>query len=186
MPPESPYLTIDLDRVRENLHTLRAALPAATIRYAVKANPAEPILRLLAAEGVTFDVASVGEIDACDSAGIDGRLLTFGNTLRKHAQTAAGRGTRGPPLHFRHRARRDSDRRTRPRGERGMPHRAAVSFFCDAVRAQVRLRSRRRGAAAEPCPTAWTAPGGRELSRRIAATRPVRVGNGDTLCRGHL
>ena len=29
-------------------------------------------------------------------------------------------------------------------------------------------------------------PGGRELSRRIAATRPVRVGNGDTLCRGQL
>ena len=72
--PESPYLTIDLDRVRENLQTLRAALPGATIRYAVKANPAEPILRLLAAEGVAFDVASVGEIDACDSAGIDGRL----------------------------------------------------------------------------------------------------------------
>jgi diaminopimelate decarboxylase/spermidine synthase len=94
--PESPYLTIDLDRVRENLQTLRAALPAAQIRYAVKANPAEPVLRLLAAEGVTFDVASIGEIDACDSAGIDGRLLTFGNTIRKHAQTAAAssRGVR--------------------------------------------------------------------------------------------
>ncbi len=94
--PESPYLTIDLDRVRENLHTLRAALPAATIRYAVKANPAVPILRLLAAEGVAFDVASLGEIDACDSAGIDGRLLTFGNTIRKHAQTtaASARGVR--------------------------------------------------------------------------------------------
>jgi diaminopimelate decarboxylase/spermidine synthase len=94
--PESPYLTIDLDRVRENLQTLRAALPDAQIRYAVKANPAEPILRLLAAEGVAFDVASVGEIDACDSAGIDGRLLAFGNTIRKPAQTAvaASRGVR--------------------------------------------------------------------------------------------
>ena len=94
--PESPYLTIDLDRVRENLQTFRAALPNAQIRYAVKANPAEPILRLLAAEGVAFDVASVGEIDACDSAGIDGRLLAFGNTIRKPAQTAvaASRGVR--------------------------------------------------------------------------------------------
>jgi len=87
--PESPYLTIDLDRVRKNLQTLRAALPEAQIRYAVKANPADPILRLLAAEGVTFDVASVGEIDACDSVGIDGSLLTFGNPVRKPSETAA-------------------------------------------------------------------------------------------------
>lgn len=94
--PESPYLTIDLDRVRKNFQTLRAALPGAQIRYAVKANPAEPILRLLGAEGATFDVASVGELDACDSAGIDGRLLTFGNTIRKPSDTAAAyaRGVR--------------------------------------------------------------------------------------------
>ena len=70
--PETPYLTIDLGRVRTNFHTLQAALPDARIRYAVKANPAEPILRLLATEGAAFDVASVGEIDACASAGIDG------------------------------------------------------------------------------------------------------------------
>ena len=86
--PETPYLTIDLDRVRENLHTLQAALPDARIRYAVKANPAEPILRLLAAEGAAFDVASVGEIDACESAAIDGRLLTFGNTIKKPSEIA--------------------------------------------------------------------------------------------------
>lgn len=89
--PETPHLTIDLDRVRKNFHTLHAALPDARIRYAVKANPAEPILRLLAAEGAAFDVASVGEIDACASAGIDGRLLTFGNTIKKPAEIAHAR-----------------------------------------------------------------------------------------------
>ena len=87
--PQSPYLTIDLDRVRKNLQALRAALPDAQIRYAVKANPADPILRLLAAEGVAFDVASIGEIDACDCAGIDARLLTFGNPIRKPSELAA-------------------------------------------------------------------------------------------------
>jgi diaminopimelate decarboxylase/spermidine synthase len=86
--PETPYLSIDLDRVRDNFHTLQAALPEARIRYAVKANPAEPILRLLAAEGADFDVASTGEIDACTSAGIDGRLLTFGNTIKKPADVS--------------------------------------------------------------------------------------------------
>ncbi|MGO9152140.1 type III PLP-dependent enzyme [Mycobacterium sp.] len=94
--PETPYLIIDLDRVRENFHTLQAALPDARIRYAVKANPAEPILRLLAAEGAAFDVASVGEIDSCTSAAIGGRLLTFGNTIKKPADIfrAFSRGVR--------------------------------------------------------------------------------------------
>ena len=86
--PETPYLTIHLGRVRENYHALHAALPDARIRYAVKANPAEPILRLLAAEGAAFDVASIGEIDACTAAAIDGHLLTFGNTLKKPADIA--------------------------------------------------------------------------------------------------
>ena len=94
--PQTPYLTTDLGRVRTNFHTLRAALPDAWIRYAVKANPAEPILRLLAGEGAAFDVASIGEIDACASAGIEGHLLTFGNTVRKASELAqaCARGVR--------------------------------------------------------------------------------------------
>jgi diaminopimelate decarboxylase/spermidine synthase len=86
--PETPYLTIDLDRVRENFRKLRTALPAARVRYAVKANPAQPVLRLLAAEGAEFDVASVGEIDACAATGIAGRLLTYGNTVKKPSAIA--------------------------------------------------------------------------------------------------
>ena len=86
--PASPYLSIDLDRVRDNFQALQTALPQARIRYAVKANPADPILRRLAAEGADFDVASTGEIDACISTGIDGRLLTFGNTIKKPADIA--------------------------------------------------------------------------------------------------
>jgi diaminopimelate decarboxylase len=86
--PDTPYLSIDLARVRKNFQTLRTALPDTRIRYAVKANPAEPILRLLAAEGAEFDVASTGEIDACGSADIDGGLLTFGNTVKKPAWVA--------------------------------------------------------------------------------------------------
>jgi diaminopimelate decarboxylase len=85
---DTPYLVIDLPRVRQNFHALRAALPDAEIRYAVKANPAEPILRLLAGEGSAFDIASIGEIDACASAGIHARRLTFGNTIKKASDVA--------------------------------------------------------------------------------------------------
>ncbi|MBV9514193.1 MAG: type III PLP-dependent enzyme [Mycobacteriaceae bacterium] len=84
----TPHLTIDLSRVRENFHALRAALPSAEVRYAVKANPAEPILRLLAGEGAAFDVASVGEIDGCTACGIEGRSLTFGNPIKKAPDVA--------------------------------------------------------------------------------------------------
>lgn len=94
--PGRPYLTIDLATVRRNVAELRGALPSAEVRYAVKANPAEPILRLLVNLGCTFDVASVGEVDLCAAAGIDGALMTFGNPLRKPAETAytVARGVR--------------------------------------------------------------------------------------------
>lgn len=94
--PDTPYLTVDLDRVRSNFHTLRSALPAASIRYAVKANPATPILRVLATQGAAFDVASVGEVDACAAAGVDGGAMTFGNTIKKPSEVsyAFARGVR--------------------------------------------------------------------------------------------
>jgi diaminopimelate decarboxylase len=86
--PGTPVLMIDLTVVRDNFRALRVALPQASIRYAVKANPAHPILRLLAAEGAEFDVASVGEVDACAVAGVSGSALTFGNTVKKASDVA--------------------------------------------------------------------------------------------------
>ncbi|HEY1855716.1 MAG TPA: type III PLP-dependent enzyme, partial [Acidocella sp.] len=55
----TPCLVMDLDRVADNYEALRAALPVARIYYAVKANPAPQILRLLAAKGACFDAASL-------------------------------------------------------------------------------------------------------------------------------
>ncbi len=86
--PSRPYLTIDLATVRGNVAALRGALPMAEVRYAVKANPADPVLRLLADLDCTFDVASVGEVDLCSAAGIDGARMTFGNPLKKPAEVA--------------------------------------------------------------------------------------------------
>lgn len=84
--PESPYLSLDLSAVRANYRALAAVLPDAQIRYAVKANPAEPVLALLADEGAHFDVASVGEVDLCRTVGIAGPAMTFGNPIKKPAQ----------------------------------------------------------------------------------------------------
>jgi diaminopimelate decarboxylase len=86
--PGTPALTIDLAGVRDNFRRLRDALPGAEVRYAVKANAAQPILRLLTAEGAAFDVASVGEIDACRLAGVTGDAMSFGNTVKKASDVA--------------------------------------------------------------------------------------------------
>ncbi len=65
--PETPCLVIDLDVVESNFRRMRELLPTAHIFYAVKANPAPEVLRLLAGEDpfaaspVTADSAQFGE-----------------------------------------------------------------------------------------------------------------------------
>ncbi len=65
--PEGPVCVFDLTGVRDNFR----ALAQASIRYAVTVNPAHPVLRLLAAKGAEFGVASVtpfGHEFGCDLA----------------------------------------------------------------------------------------------------------------------
>jgi len=85
----TPCLVLDLDRVAENYRALRGALPAAKIYYAVKANPAAAILRLLAGMGSCFDAASIQEINECVAAGAPASAISFGNTVKKAASIAA-------------------------------------------------------------------------------------------------
>src|SRR5438067_13573670 len=66
---EGPCLVVDLDVVRENYLAFAKALPDSKVFYAVKANPAPEILRLLADLGACFDVASVSETEAVLAAG---------------------------------------------------------------------------------------------------------------------
>ncbi|WP_308188639.1 type III PLP-dependent enzyme [Nocardia spumae] len=87
--PESPFLVIDLDRVRGNFQALHAALPAARIRFAVKASPMPKIIRLLDSLGAEFDVASIGEIEMCAELGVDPALLCYGNPIKKAAHISA-------------------------------------------------------------------------------------------------
>jgi ornithine decarboxylase len=94
----TPCLVLDLDRVADNYAALRAALPAAKIFYAVKANPAAPILRLLTGLGSCFDAASLPEIEACIAAGAAPRDISFGNTVKKPSAIAAAHA-HGVPLY---------------------------------------------------------------------------------------
>ena len=55
----------------------------AEIYYAVKANPAQPILSLLSRLGSKFDAASIFEIEQCLDVGVSPERISFGNTIKK-------------------------------------------------------------------------------------------------------
>ena len=86
--PATPCLVFDVDRAEENFRTLQRALPVARIYYAVKANPAAPVLERLAGLGSFFDAASIEEIEACLAAGAGASAVSFGNTIKKASAIA--------------------------------------------------------------------------------------------------
>lgn len=87
--PATPCLVVDLDVVQANFRKLRQALPDAAIYYAVKANPAQEILALLANLGACFDTASLNEIDMVLDTGASADRISYGNTIKKATDIAA-------------------------------------------------------------------------------------------------
>lgn len=85
---DTPCLVLDLDRVRANYLAMRELLPEADIHYAVKANPAPEIIRLLVELGAGFDVASPGEIELCLAQGAVPGRLSYGSTVKKARDVA--------------------------------------------------------------------------------------------------
>jgi ornithine decarboxylase len=94
--PATPCLVLDVDRVEENFRRLRDALPLARIYYAVKANPAAPVLERLVGLGSHFDAASFQEVAMCLDAGSDPEAISYGNTIKRERDIAAAyaRGVR--------------------------------------------------------------------------------------------
>ncbi len=76
-------MVLDLDIVRDNYTAFSRALPDTRVFYAVKANPAPEVLRLLADMGSCFDTASVVEIQMALAAGATADRISFGNTIKK-------------------------------------------------------------------------------------------------------
>jgi ornithine decarboxylase len=87
--PPTPCLVVDLDVVAQNYLDLKRALPLATVYYALKANPAPEILKLLVGLGSSFDAASIYEIRDVLAAGASAERISFGNTIKKQSDIAA-------------------------------------------------------------------------------------------------
>jgi len=86
--PDGPCLVVDLDVVRDNFNAFRHAMPDSSIYYAVKANPAPEVLKLLADMGSNFDCAGVAEIEMALNAGATPARISYGNTIKKERDVA--------------------------------------------------------------------------------------------------
>jgi ornithine decarboxylase len=80
---ETPNIVINLRTVKKNYIKLKDSFPYARIYYAMKANPGEPILRMLAEEGSNFDIASRYELDQILTLKVPPDRLSYGNTIKK-------------------------------------------------------------------------------------------------------
>jgi ornithine decarboxylase len=80
---ETPFLVVDTQTVARHYDELLGAFPFASIYYAVKANPAPEILKLLRDRGSKFDIASVYELDRVLGLGVAADRVSYGNTIKK-------------------------------------------------------------------------------------------------------
>jgi ornithine decarboxylase len=85
----TPVLTVSRSAVRAQIARFRRALPRVEPFYAVKANPHPEILKIAAAAGTGFDVASRAELDAVLAAGAGPERIIFANTIKPAGSIAA-------------------------------------------------------------------------------------------------
>ena len=66
----TPLLVVDAERIRRQYRRLQAALPDVVLHYALKPLPHPAVVRVLAAEGAAFDLATNGEVEIARRTGI--------------------------------------------------------------------------------------------------------------------
>jgi ornithine decarboxylase len=79
----TPNIVVSLKTIKKNFIKLRSSFPYAKIFYAIKANPGEPVLQMLAENGSNFDIASRYELDLIKKFVDDPNRLSYGNTIKK-------------------------------------------------------------------------------------------------------
>ena len=79
----TPNIVVNLNTIRRNFLTLKDSFPYAKIFYAIKANPGEPVLQMLAEMCSNFDIASRYELDMISKFVNDPSRFSYGNTIKK-------------------------------------------------------------------------------------------------------
>ena len=83
-----PFLIIDTAIVRAKARRFRAAMPRVRPHYAVKANPDRRVLKVLAQEGVGFEIASTAELDLLVSLGVPAAEVFYSNPVKSRESIA--------------------------------------------------------------------------------------------------
>ena len=79
----SPLLIVDCDIIRQQYHALSNALPGVTLHFALKPLPLLEVVNTLLAEGASFDLASNGEVDIVQSAGVPSELTIHTHPIKR-------------------------------------------------------------------------------------------------------
>jgi diaminopimelate decarboxylase len=86
----TPLFVYSSALIRRRIADLRAAMPAdLALHYAVKANPFEPLLRLMAPLVDGFDIASGGELGMVRASGIDPARVSFAGPGKRDIELQA-------------------------------------------------------------------------------------------------
>ncbi|MEL3908848.1 MAG: type III PLP-dependent enzyme [Treponemataceae bacterium] len=80
---ETPFVVFNLDVVKQNYMKLKENFPFADIYYAIKANPHDEVVSMLAELGSCFDIASRYELDKVLRLNVPSERLSYGNTIKK-------------------------------------------------------------------------------------------------------
>lgn len=87
----TPYLACDLDTVADRYASFTEDLPGVACFYAMKCNSTPEVLRHLAEMGSSFEVASIGELNALQALGVDAADVLYSNPIKPPAHIVAAR-----------------------------------------------------------------------------------------------
>jgi len=80
---QTPFLVMDLDKLKEKYQELIKYLSFTQVYYAMKANPMDEVIMLLNELGSNFDASSRYEIEQLLRLGISPDRISFGNTIKR-------------------------------------------------------------------------------------------------------
>lgn len=91
---QKPFLLIDTHIVRNKARRFKAAMPRVHPHYAAKANPDPRVLKTLIEEGVSFEIASIAELDLLMGLGVPAAEIFYSNPMKSRAylEYAAAKG----------------------------------------------------------------------------------------------
>src|SRR3954470_22899013 len=91
---DKPFLLVDPAIIRTKARRVKAAMPRVHPHYAVKAKPHPEVLRTLISEGVSFEIASIAELDLLLSLGVAPAEIYYSNPMksRQYVAYAAAKG----------------------------------------------------------------------------------------------